>query len=88
LAAKEMTTGPSIKRFRSKQSIATPWEFIHAVERKFGPLRVDLAATVDNFKAPSFISPERDTFQQDWNQWRNGWNYAPDSDVLEQNFWY
>lgn len=65
-------TGPSVNRFRSVQVVATPWEFIHAVERKFGPIAVDLAATAENAKAPNFITPEIDTFTQDWTAWLKG----------------
>jgi len=61
-----LLTGPSVKRFRSVQVVATPWAFIHACERKFGPIAVDLAATAENAKAPEFITPEMDTFTQDW----------------------
>lgn len=65
-------TGPSVKRFKSVQVVATPWEFIRAVEKKFGPIAVDLAATYENAKAQIFISPETDTFKQDWTQWLKG----------------
>lgn len=59
-------TGPSVNRHRSVQVVATPWEFIRAVERKFGPLGYDLAATDENRKAPHWITPEQDTFKQNW----------------------
>lgn len=59
-------TGPSVNRHRSEQSVATPWEFIRAVERKFGPLAIDLAATDRNHKARKWITPEQDTFKQNW----------------------
>lgn len=59
-------TGPSVKRFQSEQVVSTPWEFTRAVEKKFGPLAWDLAATDDNAKAPRWITPEQDTFKQDW----------------------
>lgn len=65
-------TGPSVKRFRSVQVVGTPWEFLRAVEKKFGPLAWDLAATIDNAKAASFITPEMDTFRQDWAKLLNG----------------
>lgn len=70
---KAIATGPTINRFRSEQVVATPWQFIHAVERKFGPLVCDLAATAENTKvANSFITPELDTFKQDWRDWLKG----------------
>lgn len=48
--------GPTIKRGESSGEHGTPWEFIHAVEAKFGPLGLDLAASHDNRKAPNFLS--------------------------------
>lgn len=65
-------TGPSVKRFKSVQVVATPWEFIRVVEKKFGPIAVDLAATAGNAKARKFISPAVDTFTQNWSDWLNG----------------
>lgn len=67
-----MTGGPTIKRFKSQQVVSTPWEFIHAVEKKFGKITVDLAATVENAKAPVFITPQVDTFTQSWRAWIGG----------------
>lgn len=65
-------TGPSVKRGQSEQVVSTPWEFIRAVEAKFGPLAWDLAATDDNRKAPRWITPEQDTFKQNWAELLNG----------------
>lgn len=64
--------GPTVKRGKSEQVVGTPWAFIRAVEAKFGPLAVDLAATAENAKAPRFITPELDTFKQDWTEWLQG----------------
>lgn len=52
-------TMPAQKPFRSKQDYATPREFIDAVERDFGKLTWDLAATADTSVAgPSrFFGP-------------------------------
>jgi hypothetical protein len=72
LSAQLKLTGPTVNRFNSEQVVSTPWEFIRAVERKFGPLVVDLAATAQNAKAPRFITPEIDTFTQGWTEWLNG----------------
>jgi phage N-6-adenine-methyltransferase len=73
VAVEQLTlTGPSVKRGQSEQVVSTPWEFIYAVERKFGPIAVDLAATAENRKARRFISPEHDTFKQDWTKWLQG----------------
>lgn len=59
-------TGPSVKRGKSEQVVSTPWELIRAVEKKFGPIAWDLAATIENAKAENFIDPEMDTFKQNW----------------------
>jgi phage N-6-adenine-methyltransferase len=48
-----IVTGASLNRGRSKQDYGTPWEFIRAVERRFGPLVADLACTRANAKAPT-----------------------------------
>lgn len=78
--------GPTIKRGKSEQVVATPWEFIYAVELKFGMLGVDLAATDDNHKAPVWITPERDTFTVDWTYILSGglgW-LNPEFDPMEK----
>lgn len=45
----------------SKQDYGTPWPFIEAVERRFGPLAIDLAATATNKRAPLYYGPEQDS---------------------------
>lgn len=45
---KEPPRGAGFARHRSVQDYATPWEFVDAVERKFGVLQFDLAAHTDN----------------------------------------
>ncbi len=69
---------PAQKRGRSFQAYGTPWPFIRAVEARFGPLAVDLAASASNAKAPLFVTKERDTLSLDWattfptgNAWLN-----------------
>jgi len=59
-------TGPSINRHRSKQDYGTPWSLIRAIEKRWGKLTIDLAATAENAKAPVFISPEENSLLQDW----------------------
>jgi len=59
---------PRQKRGRSKQDYGTPWPLIHAVEARFGPLAVDLAARADNAKAPRFITPEEDSLRVVWSE--------------------
>lgn len=61
-------SGPTINRGGSEQSVETPDEFIAAVERKFGPLVLDLACTRQNSKAPEGIYyPEGDSLQIPWS---------------------
>jgi phage N-6-adenine-methyltransferase len=60
----------------SGQDYATPWEFVRAVENRFGPMVMDLAATADNTKAPAFFTKEDDALSRDWtklkgNLWLN-----------------
>lgn len=66
-------TGPSVNRHNSEQVVSTPWAFIRAVEAKFGTLVCDLAATATNTKVVGCtITPEIDTFTQDWTAWLHG----------------
>lgn len=64
-------------RGKSKQDYSTPWEFIRAVEKRFGDLNVDLAASDDNAKAPYYVTEETDSLSIDWsppdriNMWLN-----------------
>lgn len=60
-------TGPSIARGRSKQDVETPDSLIRAVERRFGPIVCDLAATAENKKGSgAYIGPEQDSLVQPW----------------------
>lgn len=63
-----MKTGPTIARGKSKQDYPTPWEFIRACERKFGPITFDLAATPENTKAKRFYTKEQDSLIQPWHE--------------------
>ncbi len=58
-------TGPTIKRGRSRQDYATPREFIDAVEKRFGKIDIDLAASADNAVGGQFIAKERDSLADD-----------------------
>lgn len=60
--------GPSINRAESSGDIWTPREFTNAVERTFDQvLTVDLAASgKKSTKALHWITPEQDSFKQDW----------------------
>ena len=61
-------TGASLNRGRSKQDYGTPWEFIRAVEKRFGPLVADLACTTENAKAPKGYYYDRgvDSLHEPW----------------------
>lgn len=61
-------SGPTIKRGKSKQNIATPWHFIQAVEKKVGEkFAFDLAAERHTAKAPKFFTKEDDAFNHVWS---------------------
>lgn len=70
--------GPTIRRHKSEQEVATPWLFIEKCQARFGPIHIDLAATAQNTKAPEFITPEQDSLAP-WTLWhadKNG-NHIP-----------
>jgi len=64
----EARTGPSVRRGKSKQDYGTPWEFILAVEGRFGPIVWDLAAHEGNAKHANFYSVADDTLVQCWSE--------------------
>ncbi len=54
----------------SNQNIETPWEFIYAVQRKFGQIGWDLAASAKACKAVdpfSYFDEAQDSLTQNWN---------------------
>lgn len=67
-------TGPRVTSGAdSKQTYATPPEFIAAVERRFGPICFDLAADATNAKHARWYGPggeAEDSFQQRWHPLR------------------
>lgn len=67
---------PVQKPGKSKQDYGTPWPLIRAIEARWGPLTIDLAARADNAKCPEFITPEQDSLKEDWGERigsGNGW---------------
>lgn len=53
----------------AKQSIATPWAFIHALRQRFGvPVDFDLAASETNTKADEFFDQDSNALKRDWSQ--------------------
>lgn len=77
--------GPSINRAESSGDIWTPVEFIRAVEHKFGPIAIDLAASgPQSAKAARWITPEEDSLKQNWAELLNGglgWDNCPYSNI-------
>lgn len=62
-------SGPRITSGKdSQQVVGTPWQFIHALEKRWGKISVDLAAAAENSKGQIFISKERDSFTVDWSK--------------------
>lgn len=59
---------PRQKRYRSKQDYETPWEVVRALERRFGPFAVDLAAREDNKKAPVCITEQENGLAVEWRR--------------------
>ena len=65
-------TGAGFKRHVSRQDIATPREFIKAVELRFGPIGLDLAAETHNKVTEDYIGPGsvlgEDSLEQPWGE--------------------
>ena len=57
---------PRQKPGESRQDYPTPPEFIEAVEKRWGPISFDLAATKSNAKALRFFSPKENSLEQAW----------------------
>ncbi len=57
---------PAQQPATSEQVVQTDPLFMRAVERTFGTIHVDLAATRENTQAPVFISKEVDSLSQNW----------------------
>jgi hypothetical protein len=64
--------GPTMRRHRSNQSHETPWELISAIEKRFGLIELDLAATAKNKKAGRHISKQQDSLKCNWAKMLNG----------------
>lgn len=75
-------TGASFSRGQSRQDYETPKAFISAVETRFGPLIVDLAASKINAKAPRCFTKDDNSLAQCWAEWRgNLWLNPPFDDI-------
>lgn len=58
--------GAAHNRHRSKQNYATPWPFIHAIEKRFERVVFDLAADASNAKATQYFCVRDDALSQCW----------------------
>lgn len=66
------------------QATGTPWQFIHALEQRFGTaVDFDLAASPENAKAPSFFTAEDDALKQDWSLIMRHRQYVVNAAVTE-----
>lgn len=63
---------PVQKPGRSRQDYGTPWVLVRALNKRFGPIAWDLAATAKNAKAKNFITQKQDTFKVDWSKLPRG----------------
>jgi phage N-6-adenine-methyltransferase len=63
-----MKHAPVQKPGKSEQVVGTPWELIRAVEKRWGKLKLDLAASDDgsNAKAPAWFGPTDDYLSQEF----------------------
>lgn len=69
---------------KQKLKQETAAELITGIEKTFGRLTLDLAATDKDHKAPKWITPERDTFSVNWKEEIGdglGWLNPPDEDL-------
>ena len=66
------TAGPTMRRHHSNQAHETPWELISAIEKRFGLIEIDLAATAKNRKAGRFITKKENSLKCDWTKMLNG----------------
>lgn len=75
---------PRQKPGASRQDYGTPWEFIRAVEARFGSLVHDLAAHTENMKCVTCYTEELDSLVQPWAEHfpvGNLWLNPPFADI-------
>lgn len=69
---------PKQKPHRSEQTVGTPRAFLIAIERRFGPIVIDLAATEDNRVCAEYLGPGSplgwDSLLVPWRHQR-GWQF-------------
>lgn len=79
-----MKTMPKQKRHRSKQDYVTPWAFIDAVVKRWGPLKIDLAASKSNARCGDYIDIKENFFAANLLQRignKNAWLNPPFTDI-------
>lgn len=58
--------GATLNRGNSKQAVRTPPEFLAAVQRRFGRITFDLAATPKNAVCESYFTKRQDSLRRPW----------------------
>ncbi|MFA5053181.1 MAG: DNA N-6-adenine-methyltransferase [Parcubacteria group bacterium] len=58
---------PKHKRHKSEQEVGTPPEFIAAIEKRWGKITLDLAASDKMHVCDEYFTPQIDGLKQDWN---------------------
>lgn len=66
MTASAKKNGATLNRHRSNQAHTTPWDFISALEKRFGIIAIDLAAYKKTAKAGRFITPRENSLKQNW----------------------
>src|SRR5665213_4144167 len=66
----DVSKPPKQKPGLSNQSVGTPWEFVHAVERRWGKLTIDLAASAENTKVADNFIDEHDDSLANATEWK------------------
>lgn len=72
-------SGAAYNKGNSNPNRGTPWDFIEAVEAKYGKLHLDLASSPELAKCNAYITPEEDSFKV-------GWKEALDTRVMTSEF--
>lgn len=75
-------TEPAQKPGKSKQDYGTPRIFLDAVEKRFGVIRHDLAASAENAVCADYFDEARNSLVQDWSVLRGTlWLNPPFGDI-------
>jgi phage N-6-adenine-methyltransferase len=75
-------TMPAQKPGQSEQCVGTPWEFINAVDDRFGQFSWDLAASPVNAKCETYFTEEHNSLIQYWHKIQgNLWLNPPFGDI-------